>query len=64
MSQEFKITSTPTENIRENLSDIKGYVFRVLSNWKWFMLRKTDKEALGRGCKLIKGEFGLLGFVM
>ena len=38
MSQEFKILNTQTENIRENLSDIKGYVFRVLSNWKWFLL--------------------------
>ena len=38
MSQEFKISTSQTENIRENLSDIKGYVFRVLSNWKWFML--------------------------
>ena len=38
MSQEFKISTSQTENIRENLSDIKGYVFRVLSNWKWFLL--------------------------
>ncbi|MFB0938382.1 MAG: polysaccharide biosynthesis tyrosine autokinase [Urechidicola sp.] len=38
MEQEFKILNSQTENVRENLSDIKGYFFRVLSNWRLFLI--------------------------
>lgn len=26
------------KNSQENLSDIKGYIFRILNNWKWFLI--------------------------
>jgi capsular exopolysaccharide synthesis family protein len=38
MEQEFKILNSQTENSGENLSDIKGYFFRVLSNWRLFLI--------------------------
>ncbi|MFT7330853.1 MAG: capsular exopolysaccharide synthesis family protein, partial [Roseivirga sp.] len=38
MEQEFKILNSKTENSGENLSDIKGYLFRILSNWRLFLI--------------------------
>ena len=32
--QDFNSINSPQDNI----SDIKSYVFRVLSNWKWFLV--------------------------
>jgi capsular exopolysaccharide synthesis family protein len=38
MEQEFKILNSQTENVRENLSDIKGYFFFFFSNWRLFLI--------------------------
>lgn len=38
MNPKFKISTSQTEDLKENISDIKGYVFRILTNWKWFLV--------------------------
>ena len=34
MENKFKFI----ENPKEQISDIKDYIFRIFSNWKWFLV--------------------------